>query len=73
MYYSANSKAMEYKVTIDSRGPRNVLEMSTWNKEQGLTMGTDYTWKWDGNDVFERVNFYFVDENCANWFKIRWS
>lgn len=67
---------LPYKVSIPVNEPSRItytLEMSRWCKGQGLRIPNDYRWEFDNRDSYmDYINFYFADENLANWFKIRW-
>ena len=65
---------VEVKIPFVRRGPgaNNAIEMSIWCRQQGLIMGTDYTWSFHPDDNQIVFKFYENSESWATMFSLVW-
>jgi hypothetical protein len=56
------------------RGPgaNNAIEMSIWCRQQGLIIGTDYSWSFNPEDNEIVFKFYGASESLATMFALVW-
>lgn len=47
------------------------VELSNWCRQQGLNLGTDYTWSFEHK--IDELHFCFLDPAFASFFSLRWT
>jgi hypothetical protein len=65
---------IEVKIPFVRRGPgaNNAIEMSIWCRQQGLIIGTDYSWSFNPEDNEIVFKFYGDSESWATMFSLVW-